>query len=180
MTEILAIDLASTAGWCRGNSGDETPRFGTIKFGAGDGDVIFAAALQWMLEEVREHPPEILMLEAMLPPGAMLNHTSRQVRDRLAGLHGIVRGCAKRWGVGEIAEVSVGDVRKHFIGTRSLHRNEAKTAVMERCRALEWMVANDNEGDACAIWSFAVSLIDPKQALRVSPLFNRKLRAASR
>jgi hypothetical protein len=181
MTEILALDLATTTGWCRGEVGDAIPHFGTVKFiskGHYGGDDAFAAALDWMIEMKREwrKPPDILILESMLPPEAMRNQTSRQVRDRLAGLHGVVRGMSSSWGVGEITEVAVGDVRKHFVGTRVLRRIQAKKAVIERCRALGWNVANDNEADACAIWSFAVSIIDPKQALRVSPLFNRDLR----
>jgi len=114
-----------------------------------------------------------------LPPAAMINQTSRAVRDRLAGLHGVIRAAARRRGIGEISDVGVGDVRQHFIGTRSLKRDEAKKAVIDQCLLLDWRINNDNEADACAIWSFAVSLIDPKQALRVSPLFNRKLRAVS-
>jgi len=184
--EILAVDLATVTGFARGFSDDLAPSFGTVKFVGskrnhghpGDANHTFALALQWMTDMIEQNPPDILMIESMLPPDAMRNQTSRQVRDRLAGLHGIVRACAKRGGVGEISEVSVGDVRAHFIGTRGLQRLDAKRAVIERCKALGWNVANDNEGDACAIWSFAVSLIDPQQALRVSPLFNRNLRIA--
>jgi len=184
VADILAIDLATVTGWARGMSDTPTPQFGTIKFAGkdergntGNANHTFALALKWMSNMVEQQPPDILIVESMLPPDAMRDKTSRQVRDRLAGLHGIVRACAQRWGVGEISEVSVGDVRSHFIGTRGLQRVDAKKAVIERCKALGWNVANDNEGDACAIWSFAVSLIDPAQALRVSPLFNRDLRA---
>ena len=174
--EILAIDLATTTGWARGRVGEDAPMFGTASFAGKDQNQVFAKALQWMMEMVRESPPQIVIIESMLPPQAMLNKTSRQVRDRLAGLHGVIRGCARRWGVGEISECSVGDVRKHFTGFRNMQRASAKQSVMEQCKALGWNVTDDNQGDACAIWSYAVSLIDPKQALRVSPLFNKGLR----
>jgi hypothetical protein len=107
VTDILAIDLATVTGWCRGRVGDETPTFGTARFYSVDPNTTFAAALHWMEELVRENPPQMLILEAMLPPGAMTNKTSRAVRDRLAGLHGIIRASAKRWGVGEISTASV-------------------------------------------------------------------------
>lgn len=176
MTDILAVDLATMTGWARGCVGDEAPTFGTARFYSPDQNETFALGLQWITDMVRENPPQMLMLEAMLPPGAMTNKTSRQVRDRLAGLHGVIRASAKRWGVAEISTASVGNVRRHFIGRGDLKRVPAKQEVVTRCRMLGWDVANDNEGDACAIWSFAVSLIDPKQGLRVSPLFNKKLR----
>ena len=182
MQDILAIDLATTTGFARGRVGDPAPTFGTIKFhgsGTHDGNSVFAAALRWMTESISDNPPDMVVIESLLPPAAMLNQTSRAVRDRLAGLHGVIRGAARRRGVGEISDVGVGEVRKHFIGTRGLHRTEAKKAVIDQCHALDWQVKNDNEADACAIWSFAVSLIDPKQALRVSPLFNKKLRVVA-
>ena len=185
MRDILAIDLATTTGWARGSVGDATPSFGTQKFYGGisgksqDGNAVFAASLKWITETLANNPPDMVIMESLLPPAAMLNQTSRAVRDRLAGLHGVIRAAARRRGIGEISDVGVGDVRQHFIGTRSLKRDEAKKAVIDQCLLLDWRINNDNEADACAIWSFAVSLIDPKQALRVSPLFNRKLRAVS-
>jgi hypothetical protein len=180
MTDVLAIDLATATGWARGSVG-EVPRFASIIFAKDkkDNNAVFAGALRWIMGEVRNNPPDVLMMEALLPPSAMINHTSRAVRDRLAGLHGIVRAVAKDAGVDEIATASVGDVRNHFIGTRMLQREPAKRAVIERCRALEWQVKNDNEGDACAIWSFACSILDPRQALLVSPLFNKNLRVST-
>ena len=177
--DILAIDVASTTGWARGCVGDMEPLFGTVKFAPkglpGNSNAIFAAAQGWM-SGIMTNPPDIVIVEALLPPDAMKNKTSRQVRDRLAGLHGIIRAGAFRAGVGEISEASVGDVRAHFLGTRILKRLDAKRGVVQRCHDLDWYVTNDNEGDACALWSFAAGLIDPQQGLRVSPLFNRKLR----
>ena len=185
MRNILAIDLATKTGWCRGRIG-ELPEFGSINFGWGEtkaraassSDDVFASAMEWMTE-LLDPLPDILILESMLPPEAMKNKTSRQVRDRLAGLHGIIRGVARRKGVGEITEAAVGDVRAHFTGMRGMKRDEAKRSVIDRCQGLGWDVANDNEADACALWSYACALIDPVTALSVVPLFNRKLRVIS-
>jgi hypothetical protein len=178
MTLILALDVATVTGWARGRIG-EIPTAGSIRFGKpGVRDhVIFADAINWLHAELHE-PPDLLIVESMLSPLAMRNETSRAVRDRLAGLHGIVKGVAHLRGVGEIAEASVGDIRAHFIGDRTLKRFAAKQAVMERCRMLGWPCPDDNAGDALAGWSFACALIDPTWALQVSPLFNRNLRVA--
>ena len=39
--------------------------------------------------------------------------------------------------------------------------------------ALGWNVTDNNDADAVACWSYACSLIDPKLALRGSPLFSK-------
>jgi hypothetical protein len=180
MTLILALDLATRTGFARGRVG-ELPISGSIRFGgSGAHDAaIFAAALRWLSQELEPQPrPDLMIVEALLPPDAMRGATSRAVRDRLAGLQGIVKGVAHLRGIGEIAEATVGNIRGHFIGDRSLKRDRAKRTVMERCRALGWECADDNAGDALALWSYACALIDPTWALQVSPLFNRKLRVA--
>lgn len=183
MTYILALDLATRTGWARGRV-NELPWSGSVGFGIdANGEkrtdaAVFGAAVDWIMAQFEqgEPLPDLLIIEDMLSPLAMKNATSRAVRDRLAGLHGIMKGMASRYGVGEIAIASVGDVRAHFIGDRSLQRDAAKRAVMERCKMLGWECKDDNAADALAVWSFACATIDPAWGLQVSPLFNRKLR----
>jgi hypothetical protein len=150
-------------------------RFG--KAGASD-NAVFGDALKWIADILEPQPrPDLLILESMLPPGAKLGHTSTEVRDRLAGLHGIIRGVAYRRGIYQIAEYSVGDVRQHFLGERKFKREIAKRETVRRCQMLGWPVEDDNAADACALWSFAAALIEPQHALQLSPLFNKQLRA---
>lgn len=183
MTDILALDVATVCGWARGRVGT-IPNSGSIRFDGGvagrpTDNQVFAAGLAWIIALLEQGPlPDVLIMEALLPPTAMKGETTTAVRDRLGGLHGIMRGVASRYGVGEISTVGVGAIRSHFIGDRGLRRDKAKRAVMERCRALGWTTPDHNAADACAIWSYACALIDPKWALQVSPLFNRKLRVA--
>jgi hypothetical protein len=180
MTDILALDLATVTGWARGVVGGR-PTAGSIRFGtrsSGDGEV-FGHAIGWASKLLEPRPrPDILVLEAMLPPGAKVGQTNSSTRDRLAGLHAIVRGIAHIRGGGEIeiACYSVGDIRHHFIGQRGLRREQAKREIMLRCEMLGWSCSDNNAGDALAAWSFACSIIDPTQALKVSPLFNKQLR----
>jgi hypothetical protein len=177
VTDILALDLATVTGFARGKIG-EKPKCGSVDFynnTRGFSDAIFAAAYAWVWELLRP-PPDIMIMESMLPPEAMKGATSRAVRDRLAGLHGVARAAAHRRGVGEVSIATTSNIRAHFIGDSSLHRMQAKKAVIERCKMLQWEVANDNEADAAALWSYACALIDPAQALAMTPLFNPKLR----
>jgi len=173
--KIAALDIATTCGHAVGCLG-EIPRAGSIRLGVIARDPpqeVFATAIEWAVAFFERERPDILIIEAMLPPQAMLNKTSRQVRDRLAGLHGIMLGCARRAGVAEFVHVTVGDIRRHFIGDGSLKRNAAKREVIRRCVQLGWPAEDDNAADALAIWSYACALLDPKWGLRLTPLFNR-------
>jgi hypothetical protein len=178
---ILALDLATTSGFARGRVG-ETPIAGSIRFGRAEAsnNAVFGKCLKWIAQELEPAPrPNIVIIESMLAPQAKLGFTSRDVRDRLAGLHGIVRAVAHLRGIYDVNEAGVGQVRAHFIGYSNLKRDHAKSLVMERCRQLGWHAEDDNAGDALALWSYAAALIDPELAMRLSPLFNRNLRAAS-
>jgi hypothetical protein len=179
MTDILALDIATVCGFARGRVG-EAPTSGSIRFGkkGATNNQVFGAALAWISKLLEPQPrPDLLIIEAMLPPDAMKGATSRQVRDRLAGLHGIMRGVAHLRGIGEIAEASVGDVRAHFIFDRHCRRESAKRETLRQCQRLGWLAQDDHAGDACAIWSFGCALIDPKTALKVSPLFRQRVAA---
>jgi hypothetical protein len=176
MTEILALDVATVCGWARGHVGD-VPSSGSIRFGKkpATNNQVFGEALAWISKLLEPQPrPDLLIMEAMLPPDAMKGATSRQVRDRLAGLHGIMRGVAHLRGIGEIAEASVGDIRAHFIFDRRCYREAAKRETLRQCQRLGWPAQDDHAGDACALWSYACALIDPKTALKVSPLWQRR------
>lgn len=178
MIDILALDIATTTGFARGKVG-ATPLADTVHFAQHAGasnNAVFGAALSKLSTYLNADKPDLVVIEAMLPPDAMKGETSRAVRDRLAGLHGIVRAVAYLRGIYRIEAFSVGNVRGHFLGERGLRREEAKRATIERCLKLGWKCANDNEGDALALWSFACAQIDPSEALKVSPLFNRALR----
>jgi len=181
MNDILALDVATTTGWARGKLGEQ-PQAGSVRFGRADAsnNAVFGHCLTWIAKLLEPQPrPDILVIESMLSPEAKAGFTSRDVRDRLAGLQGVVRAVAHLRGIYDISEAGVSQVRAHFIGYSNLKRNEAKRFVMMRCQQLGWQANDDNAGDALALWSFAAGTLDPEWALKLSPLFNRKLRPAS-
>jgi len=167
----LALDLATVTGWARGAPG-ELPRCGTVRFGeeGASDNAVFAQALTWAAKYLEPEPrPTSIIIEAMLPPQARIGKTSRQTRDRLAGLHGIVRAVAYCRGIYDIGTISVLSVRKHFTGSQ----NASKHAVYERCRMLGWQVPDMNASDAAATWHFACAMIDPRLGIEVTPLFGK-------
>jgi crossover junction endodeoxyribonuclease RuvC len=181
MTDILALDIATTCGFARGLVGG-VPDSGSICFArseASSDNAIFGNALAWISQLLEPAPrPDILIVEEMLPPDAMKGKTSKAVRDRLAGLHGVIRGVAHLRGIYRIDEATVGTVRAHFIGDRTCKRTIAKRETIAVCERLGWPCADDNAADALALWSYACARIDPKLALQVSPLFRKREVAA--
>jgi hypothetical protein len=173
MTMILALDLATTTGWARGAPTDACPVSGFVRFGDAESspNAVFAAALTWLSELLRQDPRvTMLVLEAMLPPAAKLGATSTATRDRLAGLHGVARSVAHLRGIYNIATASVLDVRQHFC----LDRHAGKDGVFQKCHALGWPIKDLNESDACALWHYACSLVVPRRSLEVTPMFGRR------
>jgi hypothetical protein len=179
VTDILALDLATTCGWARGVVDADKPTCGSIIFGKpnASSNAVFANCLKWISETLEPRPrPELVIIEAMLPAGAKVGDTTGSTRDRLAGLHAVVRAVAYLRAIPQIATADVRDVRNHFIGHRTMKRREAKAQVYTRCAQLGWPAEDYDAADALALWSYARSLIDPKYALLVSPLFNKALR----
>jgi hypothetical protein len=171
---VAAFDLATTTGWAFGRPG-ETPQSGSICFGKDcSQNAVFANALAWASKFFATTKVDILICEGMLPPSVMAGETTRGTYERLAGLHGVIRGVAHCRRVFDISEVSVADVRGHFIGARNLRSHVAKHEVLQKCRQLGWPVQDHNAADACAVWHFACSLINPELALQTSPLFHRR------
>lgn len=176
--DILALDVATCTGFCRGPPADAPTQIGSVRFGRADASssAVFASCLKWISKLLEPEPrPTFLILEAMLPPTVKIGSTSTDVRNRLAGLHGVIRAVAHLRGIYEIGEYPVSDIRRHFLGSHLLKREHAKHETMMRCRQLGWSVENNDQADACALWSLAASLIDPTLALKLSPLFNKEL-----
>jgi hypothetical protein len=175
---IAALDLATTTGWARGTPDDAIPSSGVMRFGNAESssDAIFGAALKWFSEFFKQEPrPTNLIMESLPPPTAMQGATSAATYARLAGLHGIARSAAHLRGIYDIGEISVLQVRQHFCGSRAA----GKQGVFDKCKALGWPVNDLNESDACAVWHYACSMINPTRGFEVSPLFGKR-RAAAR
>ena len=180
MTTVLALDIASTTGWALGAVGAATPSCGSVRFAAPGSShaAILASCFDWMVELTKDKRPDIIAIEDLLPFGAARGRTNKKTGDLLGALHGIVRLVAFKRSIFKVHAVSASDVRGHFIDGRTYRREQAKGYVVQKCKALGWLESSDEDAaDACAVWSFQCSRLDPKEALRVSPLFNRMVMA---
>jgi hypothetical protein len=170
---IWALDIATVTGWAVGRVGGKPLAISVKLAPAGSSsDVLFQGCYEWFSAALEIGPvPDILGIEELLPPIARRGATSTSTQHRLAGLHGVIRALAMHHRVGEIAGANVQDIRQHFIHDRTLRRDSAKLAVLRTCEMLGWPAADNNCGDALALWSYITALINPVSALRTTPLF---------
>jgi Holliday junction resolvasome RuvABC endonuclease subunit len=174
LQNVLALDIATITGWARGDVG-AVPACGSVRFSTkGASQVaICGRALEWAIEVLRDPLPDVVVIEDLLPPGA-LKQRSNEHHELLAHLHGVIMGVCFVRGIYQVHKHSLASIRSHFIGGTIFAKGEVKFVVQRKCRSLGWLEsADDDAADACALWSYACSLIDPEQAIRVSPLFAR-------
>jgi hypothetical protein len=171
-TPVLALDLASRTGFCVGVPGDRKPLSGSIRFASAGAshEAIFAAAYQWTSGMVHEHKPSTVVWEAPMPTSFNRGSSNVNTTTLLYGLPAVIGAAAYRCGVYDIRKASTKDVRNHFIGSNP-KRVQAKELTIRQCRVMGWPVADDNEADAIAVWSFMCSILEPKLAVLPTPMF---------
>ena len=167
--KVLALDLATTTGWACGRPGTK-PKFGFMRLGKpGGGRANCYRVLRLWLDDFQHlHKPDMIVFESPAAPMVMQGRTNIDTIKLLIGLAEHV----EEWCLGniELREASVQQIRPHFIG-ENMKSKLAKAATIERCHELGWLVTNDNEADACALWSYQVCCLRPDIAIRMTPLF---------
>ena len=163
--KILALDLATTTGLAFG-SAQSAPVTWAVDLGKGDAKK-FAKAMQMTKAAIERYQPDLIAIEAPVG-GPKTSHF-------LVGLVACVEGMAE-WMKVPTEKHNIASVRKHFLGqapqlrdfkgNRAQQQKQVKGMVMNRCRALGWAVAGDDQADAAAIWDYAMSLRRADHALR--------------
>jgi len=172
MTDVLALDIATTTGFARGRIGDE-PQCGSVRFSKPGASqlAICGRALEWAINLFKPPLPDVVAIEGLLPPGA-LKQRSTQDHELLAHLHGVIMGVCFLRGVYKVEKHPLNSIRSHFLYGIPYAKGEAKEATVRKCKSLGWLeTADDDAADACAVWSYQASLLDPEQVIRISPLF---------
>lgn len=157
---IYALDLATKTGFAIGAPGAK-PRSGVVKLKDPEDEA--ARAMRnigcFLRDQFTVETPDLVVYEAAMTSGAMLNHGNASVTADFAWqLVGAVEAICGCYGVRTVP-ANVQTVRKHFTGrARYDSRKEAKRAVVQRCHLLGLMPRaknDDNQADALAIWNWA-------------------------
>lgn len=159
MTTVLALDLASVTGWACGEPGG-APHHGSVRFAkpGASHEAVFAGAAKWMSDICAEREPDLVVWEAPLSTSFKRGKTTMNTTTLLYGLPAVVGAVAYLRGIYDIRKADTREVRQHFIG-QNPKRAKAKPLVMQQCRLYGWDVADDNEADALATWSFMCALL---------------------
>lgn len=168
---VLALDLATVTGWAYGKP-EEKPLFGSQRFGKQGSSRArtYRSFRLWLDVFCSARPPTMIVFESAATPSWMAGRTNIDTVKLLMGLtEHLEEWCCDRF---ELREASTSQVRTHFIG-RNLQSKIAKPLVVARCRERGWMVEDDNQGDACAIWDYQICCLRPDIGIATSPLFSR-------
>lgn len=161
---IIAIDPATRCGVAEGLAGG-TPELKTINFGGRELDHpedVFARATAWIGRRLDAPPrPAFMAIEVPAPKYDSLI---------VMGLYAIMVGAARSRQI-IIKRAAVQTWRAWCFGTARMKRPQAKAAAIETCRRLGWPAADDNAAEAGLIWAWCCSVVAPRTAPRIEPLF---------
>lgn len=174
---ILAMDIASQAGWAYGAPGT-VPRAGTIRWAppSSSNGKVGAGMVRWVLDFLRVNAVDAVYFEAPFDPRIMAGKTNFSTTRLLVGLPFLFEGLLEMKDIGRVREVTVADVRRHFLGSNP-RGEEGKGRVQQRCRELGWRFDSPDAADALAVWSFACAVEAPKAAIATAPLFQTSAQA---
>jgi len=165
---VLALDLATTTGWCYGAPGS-IPKFGHLRFAKpGSSRALIYREFRRWLNAKWATSPDMIVFESPAVPSIMAGKTNIETIKLLVGLTEHL----EEWAYEriELREARVADVRVHFIGA-NLKSAMAKQKTFDQCRMLGWDVQTTDESDACALWDFQCAWLNPKVAAYSTPLF---------
>lgn len=151
---ILAMDVASKTGIAIGRPG-EVPRLQTIDFrGEGDLPGLYGRAVTWMATALRDDPPDLVVIERVVPPSGAMGFTNHDTTMISIGMFGILCGIVHCKSIRlELAAISTW--RKHFVGKGNYPGTIAKKMAVDRCNLLGWSAPDHNAAEAAGIWDWA-------------------------
>lgn len=151
---ILALDVATTTGFCHGEAGGKI-YFGSHRVcppGASHGEIQLAF-WRWTADMIGAVSPKIIAVEAPLDPRAVAKTTNPETFMLLIALAESVAAVAWGRGIYNVRYERASDIRRHFIG-KNPKRDEAKRLTMRQCKLLGHTVQTDDQADAIALHDY--------------------------
>jgi len=172
---ILALDLATITGWCRGAPG-ETPTYGSIGKKGRSHPAIFGELQKWLITETAgDKRPDVIAYEMPI----LRPTDTGDVVGILWGLAAIVQATAYQRGIhnDHLMPIKLDAMRKFFLGKSKWKREDGKAAAVRKCRNnLKLDPQDDNAAEAIGHWCYAGALLVPQSAHRSSPIFSTRVK----
>lgn len=166
MTRVLAVDAAATCGFALGDTGAE-PRFGSRNFtGSNSSGEVVARFSRFLRATIEREQPDVIAYEAPYFPMGFRRGPPANAKTlrRLLGLAEIIDAIAFDHRL-RCYQATAGEVCAYLTGKSNWGgRVNKKAATIAAARAWGWPVTDDNQADACAVWAYAESILDPVAA----------------
>lgn len=148
---VLALDLATTAGWAIGRPG-ERPRSGVIQLQGQARAARFAALLEWLDDMATVEGG----LTKVAVEAALSDHNFRSIEAGRLALGFVAHLELWCWDEGvPLEEVHVQTARKAVLGRGVFPKGEAKENVLTWAREQGFEPATDDQADALVTWHYA-------------------------
>jgi Holliday junction resolvasome RuvABC endonuclease subunit len=161
---ILALDLATTVGFCAGMPGQKLI-YGTVRLPSQKGEgAVFNRFREWLLDQITVHDPRLIVYEAPILTGA---RTTPQTALRLMGLvsHTVEIAYAREVRIEPANNLTV---KKFMTGSGRAEKPDMVAAARDR-----GFNPNDhNCADAIAIFLWSEARHAPKVQRAAGPLFS--------
>lgn len=167
MMRILALDIATATGWACGSHDPVPVTHGVLNLPKTKEDIgrFLSAWREWLGHAIEQMAPTEIMFESPILTEVKNITTLR----KLYSLAGIAELVALDYGL-PISEANLSSIRTHFVGMRwapkeitgkEARRKWIKARTVSECRRRGFRVASDDDADALALLSFALSLKHP-------------------
>lgn len=164
---LLGLDPSTTRfGFAFGEPNAAAPKSGVWHL-PGASDLVLDRTLKIAFDSVASLCALIKPREVVIEAPIVISDRSAHTMVALMQLTGAVRAAALKADA-RIILVASSTVRKHFVNHG--RPENAKKAVMDRCRMLRWEVSDDNAADACATWSWGIGSVH-QSAIGHTPMF---------
>lgn len=155
---ILALDPATLTGVADGIPGG-IPVLSVVRLRNDPDDEaeeLFRRAATWMWGRINADPPAVLAIEVPVPPHQAKGFTQHKTSALMLGLYGLYVGIARARGI-KVIRAPIRTWRKCALGVGNLPGEQAKAAMMKRCKQLGWYSPDHNSAEAAGIWLWACS-----------------------
>jgi hypothetical protein len=162
VTRLVALDTATVTGVADGLIGGN-PTLSSVNFARAldrHGDV-YCRVMRWAKAFLANGEQPFLVLEAAVP---LHNQLLQQ------GIRACILAVAVDHKI-PYREVPCRTWRHYAFGTAKMQRKQAKAAALTLCDRLGWHAVDDNAAEASLIWAWGCAQVDPRNAIRIEPLF---------
>lgn len=173
---ILALDIATTTGWARWDSGLNRPHAGEFKLKSSDEAKRFAEFSTWLRAKMVADGIDHLAIEMPVPQRSGLTNLS--TLQTLHGLRGIAMAIAGAVNI-PVLEVNTQEWRQHFVGQRTAPKSVPvkqrsawwKRQCLDRCEQMGWPVKGHNAADAMGVLDYVRAKMDRAYGATSGDLF---------